>query len=239
VLGSASNLVISKLHYNPVGASDAEEFIEVMNIGANGADLTNCRFSAGVDFTFPDSYALAAGARCIIVRDLAAFQAAYPTVPPAQIAGVFANATSLSNGGEHVLLLGADNSVIKDFTYNNKAPWPASADGLGPCLVLINPTSNPDHTNAGNWRPSTVIGGTPGASDATSYSAWASANGISDLTGAADDDKDGLTNLQGIQARHESASRIGPGGHDWNPDDHRRFRSGRILDDYLRSLPRE
>jgi hypothetical protein len=195
-LGSASNLVISKLHYNPASAVDLEEFVEVMNIGANPADLTNCRFTAGIEFKFPDGYILTAGARCLIVRDFTAFHAVYPDVSAGQIAGVFANTTTLNNGGEQVQLVAADNSVIKDFVYNNNAPWPASADGLGPCLVLINPASNPDHGNPANWRASTIAGGTPGASDAISYSDWATTNNISDPTGSADDESDGLSNLE-------------------------------------------
>jgi hypothetical protein len=194
-LGSASNLVISKLHYNPVSATDPEEFVEVMNIGENSVDLTNCHFSVGIEFTFPDGYLLDAGARCVVARNLSAFQGAYPSVPAGQIAGVFENDTALNNGGEPIELRAANNDVIKAFSYDKVAPWPANPDGQGPCLVLINPTSNPDHTFGGNWRASAGAGGTPGASDATGYSAWAGTNGVSDLSGNGDGDNDGLQTL--------------------------------------------
>ncbi len=194
-LGGAANLVISKLHYNPASASDLEEFVEVMNISGNNVDLTNCHFGAGIDFTFPTGFLLAGGARCVIVRDLAAFQAAYPSVPAGQIAGVFAKATALNNGGEFIQLLAANNAVIKGFAYSNKDPWPEIADGGGPCLVLVNPMTNPDPTIAANWRASSAPNGTPGASDTLGYNAWANANGVTDLTGTADDDNDGLTSL--------------------------------------------
>jgi hypothetical protein len=194
-LGSATNLVISKIHYNPASAAGLEEFIEVMNISANPVDLTDCHFSAGVEFVFPAGFVIEAGARAVVVRDLAAFKAAYPSAPAAQIAGVFANDTALNNGGESLELRAADNSVIKVFAYDNNAPWPESADGLGPCLVLINPTGNPNHANPANWRASAVVGGTPGLSDALTYAAWAAANGVSDLVGTADDDFDGSPNL--------------------------------------------
>src|SRR4029079_5880094 len=167
-----------------------------MNIGASAVDVTNCRFTAGIEFNFPVGYVLAAGARCLIVRDFAAFHAVYPSVPAAQIVGVFGSGSALNNAGEEVLLLAADNSVIKDFTYNNKAPWPTSPDGLGPCLVLINPASNPDHSDPLNWRRSTASEGPLGASDAISSADWASSHGVADATGSSDDDNDGLTSLQ-------------------------------------------
>lgn len=193
-LGSASNLVISKIHYNPASATDLEEFIEVMNISAVPVDLTNCYFTNGIEFTFPDAYILGAGARCLIVRDLAAFQAAYPTVPAGQIAGVFTSG-ALNNGGESLAFLDTHDDEIQSFEYDNNGQWPEAADGLGPCLVLINPALNPDPAQPENWRASVAAGGTPGASDALSYAAWAAANGVTDLIGTDDGDGDGSRTL--------------------------------------------
>ena len=62
--------------------------------------------------------------------------------------------------------LGAE---ILAFTYDNDLPWPDSADGGGPGLVLIAPGSGPDHGLPQNWRASTAPGGTPGGTDALSY----------------------------------------------------------------------
>jgi hypothetical protein len=194
-LGDATNLVISKVHYNPAGDSDLQEFIEVMNISAINVDLTNCAFTAGIDFTFPDGYTLAAGARCLVVRDLAAFQAAYPSVPLAQIAGVFESTTVLKNEGETVQLIGANDAVIKEFAYGNGGSWPATANGSGACLVLLNAAANPDHAVPSSWRASGSGGGTPGVSDAMSYSAWATNAVINDPAGTGDEDRDGLSSV--------------------------------------------
>ena len=194
-LASPTNLVISKIHYNPSGVGDGTEFVEVMNIGAGTIDLTNVQFTLGIQFQFPDAYQLTAGGRALIVRDSAAFIAAYGGGLAAQIAGVFANGTSLDNGGERIQLLDAAGAVIRDFSYDNKSPWPTGPDGEGPALVLKRPELNPDHANPANWRASTAVGGTPGNNDAESYAAWAAANGITDLLGTADDDLDGLSNL--------------------------------------------
>jgi hypothetical protein len=70
-----------------------------MNISAQTIDLTNVHFTLGIQFTFANTL-LAPGARLLIVRDMAAFTAAYPGVPGAQIAGSFANGTVLDTGGE-------------------------------------------------------------------------------------------------------------------------------------------
>lgn len=194
-LASADNLVISKIHYHPATANGLEEFIEFMNIGATSIDFTNCRFGAGIDFKFPPGFLLGAGARCLVVRDLAAFQAAYPEVAPASIVGAFANDTALNNGGEHLQLLAANGATIKDFNYDNEVPWPTPADGEGPCLVLINPAANPDPSGPTHWRSSALSGGTPGSSDSLGYNAWALANGVTDTVGTGDEDNDGLKTL--------------------------------------------
>ena len=198
VPASAANLVISEIHYHPASATGLEEFIELLNVGPTHADLSNVRFTLGVQFAFPFGYLVAPGARIVIVRDMAAFTAAYPSVPAVQIAGVFANASSLSNSGERLQLLDAANAVIHDFTYDTIAPWPTTPHGLGPSLVLKRPETNPSDTNldnGANWRASIASGGAPGAADALTYSAWAAANGVSDGIGTADDDGDGLANL--------------------------------------------
>jgi hypothetical protein len=193
-LASASNLVISKLHYNPPGPSDATQFVEVMNIGATTIDLTNVKFLLGLKFTFPDAFTLAPGARALIVRNLAAFTAMYPDVAT-PIAGVFEDGTSLDKGGEQLQLVDASNNIIRDFVYDNNPPWPELPDGDGPAMVLIRPETNPDHGTAANWRASAFHGGSPGTGDGATYAGWAQAQGIADLLGTGDDDGDGLRNL--------------------------------------------
>src|SRR4029434_8087000 len=158
-IATSANVVISKIHYNPVGTTDLEEFIEVMNIGPNIVDLTNCQFTLGIQFQFPDGYTLASGARALIVRDQAAFLAAYGNGLAGLIAGVFANSTSLDNGGERLQFLDALSQPIKDFSYDDENGWPTAPDGEGPSLVLIRPQTNPDPANPANWRASSGSSG--------------------------------------------------------------------------------
>ncbi len=192
-LASPSNIVISKIHYHPATFSGIEEFVEILNVSAVNVDLTGCAFTLGIDFHFPSGYVLAPGGRALIVRDVAAFTAAYGSGLP--VAGVFANGSALSNSGERIQLLDSNLAVIRDFSYGTTSPWPQSPDGLGPALVLIRPKSTTDHSLPANWRASYAIGGAPGSNDSLSYSSWAGSNGIVDANGTGDDDGDGYFNL--------------------------------------------
>lgn len=178
-------LVVSEIMYHPAGDAGAE-FVELQNISDSVTlDLTGVQFTAGVTFDFTESAitSLSPGGRLLVVRDQAAFEAAYGSGLP--VAGEFANLTSLSNGGERLKLDDASNSTIREFSYDDNLPWPTAPDGLGSSLVLIDPTSNPNPSLPGNWRSSTLPGGNPAASDATTFQGIAGmdsdSNGLDDL----------------------------------------------------------
>jgi hypothetical protein len=178
-------LVVSELMYNPGGDGQAE-FVELLNTSSSETlDLTNVRFTEGVQFSFAGSTitSLPPQTSVLVVRDLAAFNARYGTNLP--VAGVFTNGEALSNGGEHLKLEDGDNGTIQEFTYDDDLPWPAAADGLGYSLVLIAPERGPDPSLAANWRLSALPGGSPGTSDSVPFPAEplgdADGNGVSDL----------------------------------------------------------
>lgn len=195
-LASAANLVISELHYHPASVSPAEtaagftdendfEFIELRNISANPIVLTGVHFGGGITWTAAAGSTLAPGAFAVIPRRAAAFALRYPGV--ATLTEYYApSGNVLSNSSDGIALLAGDGSDIKRFTYSDSAPWPAAADGAGPSLVLIAPLLNPDPKNPLNWRPSTTANGNPGTSDADAPP----------LNPAADDDGDGVSNLE-------------------------------------------
>lgn len=165
---AAANLVVSKLMYNPIGASDDSEYIELMNIGATEPiDLTNVHFDAGIIYTFPPGFVLAPSERVVIVKNQTVFAQSYSTagvrIAPGEYAG------NLSNNGEEIAVQGQDDNDIRRFTYSDTIPWPTSPDGLGFALVLVAPTTDPDHSLPENWRGSVARGGAPGESDAVPF----------------------------------------------------------------------
>jgi hypothetical protein len=161
------NFAVSEIMYHPDPVGTAE-FIEFMNTSATETlDLTGVAFTDGVEFAFPTAFALAPLGKALVVRDLAAFVAVHGV--GLNIAGVFANGSALSNGGERIALAGADGSEFLAFTYDDQLPWPQGPDGAGPSLVLIAPETNPEPGMPTNWRPSTLTGGNPGGSDAVAF----------------------------------------------------------------------
>ncbi|MEO5915177.1 MAG: lamin tail domain-containing protein [Luteolibacter sp.] len=168
--GLSNNLVVSELHYNDPVNSDNFDFVELKNIGTTPLDLTNVNLNTAVTFNFTAGTTLAPGAFTLVVKSLASFQSRHGTGKP--VAGVYSG--NLANGGEQ-FVLSYNTTPLRDFTYDDEAPWPTQPDGNGPSLTLINPNSNPDHALASNWTSSAANGGTPGADEpgpAGSMTAW-------------------------------------------------------------------
>ncbi|MFT4550549.1 MAG: hypothetical protein ACI9MB_004526 [Verrucomicrobiales bacterium] len=195
---SAANLVISEINYHPAdpnaselnaGFVDADqfEFIEIRNIGANDVDLTGSQFNNGISFAIPSGTIIPPGGYVLIVQNANAFAHRYPSVPGAAIVGEYqlSDSAQLANSGEEIALVDAGGTDIQRFTYDDKLPWPAAADGDGYSLVLIAPDSSPDHNLSSSWRLSTALNGNPAISDATTFSG----------DPFADDDNDGVAAL--------------------------------------------
>ena len=197
------SLVVSEVNYHPapttqpernLGFLDAEafEWIEIKNVSNLPIDVTDVRFTKGVDCGFPDGWTIPAGGFALMVKDPAAFHQRWGTSHDSILAGTF-TADSLKNSGEEIKLSYGAGTQILSFTYADAAPWPTTADGNGPTLVLNLPNLLPDHALAENWRPSVQTGGSPGADDGYTFALWAAEHpGASDPN--ADDDKDGLSN---------------------------------------------
>ena len=140
--------------YHPAPATPAEfaagfsdedfEFIEVRNVGPSNVELTDVRFTKGIDFDFPAGTMLATGAVTLVVKNAAAFALRYGSGKP--VAGSYGT-DALSNGGERLKLSYGAGTTIRDFTYGTVAPWPPEADGAGYSLVLKQPSTLPDHAS--------------------------------------------------------------------------------------------
>ena len=161
-------LRVSEVYFNPPGADELTEFIELTNISggatATTLDLAGVTLTEGPAeaFQFAAGTTLAPGEFLIVARDPVAFQAAYPDVAASQLTGPFLG--SLSNAGEAVVLDDAQGSTILSFTYGDSQLWPRRADGEGASLELIDPagTSVDLLSKPSVWRGSTDVGGSPG-----------------------------------------------------------------------------
>lgn len=155
------SLRITEIMYHP--ESSDEEYIELRNMGADPIDLFLCQFTDGIEFTFPEML-LNPGQFVLVVRDQSAFESRYGT--GFNIAGEFGNATSLSNGGEEIVLRDAAGREIHDFDYND---WYPITDGHGFSLCMVDPGSA-DLTlwdQKIGWQASGAIGGNPGSATAS------------------------------------------------------------------------
>ncbi|MGI9244453.1 MAG: CotH kinase family protein, partial [Verrucomicrobiales bacterium] len=198
------NLVISEFMYHPTNPAQAEldagfsdqddfEFIELLNVSPDQTlDLTDVRFTKGIDFDFPPGTMIAPGEYLLVARNQAAMEFRYgPGLPI--IGEYLGNAEgNLSNGGERLKLSFGSGVPIRDLEYDDSLPWPVAADGSGASLVLVAPASVPDHALAASWIASAASGGSPGqpGTDAITFADWLEGFGITEPAPDPDFDRD-------------------------------------------------
>ncbi len=163
---SVPNVVINEVHYNPVSATDAEEFVEILNAGAEPVDVSGWRLIeyASPGCLLPAGTILAPGGFAVCARDPAGLEAA-TGYRGAHAAGLNDN---LANSGEPIALVDVNGTVVDRIEYDDAAPWPDGADGPdgnGPSMELVNPGM--DNAQGRAWRASQGANGTPGAANST------------------------------------------------------------------------
>jgi hypothetical protein len=225
-------VVISEIHYNPAPGGD--EFIELKNISASAVSfahpaLTNVVWRlAGVDFSFPSNAVLQPQQLALVVAtNPVAFIAKYAVPSSVLVLGPWGG--TLQDSGERLELLRPDYFVTtnpfvyatESVRYNDRAPWPAGADGAGLSLQRREPHRYGDDPN--NWLAAPPTPGRELDSDADGApDFWEIAVGTNPniADGNVDADGDGFTNAQEFVAgtnpfsaasvlRVESASREG------------------------------
>ncbi|MFO0916248.1 MAG: lamin tail domain-containing protein [Pirellulales bacterium] len=165
---AAGDIVLSEIHYNPAAADksigeanlDAQEFefIELTNVSQKNIDLTNATFTDGITFQF-GLKTLRPNQRLVVIKNQTAFLSRYPGFDLESIGGIYTG--NLSNAGERIRLVGADNTVLVDVTYDDSDGWPDRADGKGSSLELVNLQADPK--DPASWDSSDQYHGTPGA----------------------------------------------------------------------------
>ena len=206
-------LRITEIHYNPAVPTGGElaasmdkddfEFIELQNFASATLDISNCKFTVGVDFTIPATTTLAPGERIHVVRNLGAFNARYGATP--RRVGPYGPADSLSNGGEIVTLVDATGAVIQTITYSDS--WYPQTDGGGYSLIPISPLLALDRMIKSSFRASTTIGGNPNGTDAVTFTGTPTddldGDGLSAFLEHALGTSDGIANTSGIVTTRE------------------------------------
>jgi len=175
-------VVINEIMYNPdwtdTGAYTNEqyEYIELYNISAESVNLQGWKFTAGIDFTFPDDQpvTIPAGGYLLVVRNPEAFTWQYPHILTDNFLGPYSG--MLDNAGERLELsmpgntdeLGTtyhiriDRVSYSDGSHPENCPggvdvWPIEADGGG--LSLNRRVSEEYGNDAANWQ---VVSPSPG-----------------------------------------------------------------------------
>ena len=148
---SVPDLVISKIHYNPMedsGYSSKElEFIEITNTSNQSIDLTGYYIrKLGISYQFAANASVQANQNIYLSSDATVFENYYGFPP----FGSFTR--DLSNSSYHIILSDALGNTIDQVSYMDSDPWPEEADGEGPYLQLID--LNSDNFLASNWMVS-------------------------------------------------------------------------------------
>ncbi len=160
----AESLRVSEIMYHPLDTGRPEdpnaEYIELTNIGNETINLNLVRFTDGIAYAFP-GFELPARGYCLLVKDIAAFEAKYGVDLP--VVGQYTG--SLDNAGERIELVDASGRTVQRFEYDDN--WFDITDGPGFSLTV----KDPQAADAGNlddksaWRPSARAGGSPGTDD--------------------------------------------------------------------------
>lgn len=212
-----SKLQLTEIMYNPpaTGLIDGDEFefLEFKNTGTTTLNLSGLRFTSGINYQFPIGASLAAGQFFILARNGSQFTNKYPGL---EVRGLYTG--RLDNAGEGLRLASPVGGTILSLTYNDRAPWPVTADGSGFSLVPATPNGHPNSNEGRHWRNSTLPGGSPGADDPTSAIAQVLVNEV--LTASI------LPQLDTIELHNPGAAPVNVGG--WflsdNPDQPQKFR---------------
>ncbi|MCB9425631.1 MAG: CotH kinase family protein [Flavobacteriales bacterium] len=143
------NLVISKIHYNPIDTIDYLgedlEYIEITNNSDKEVDVTGYYFrELGFTYSFPNDTKLASDQKIILASNTEAYSSHYGFAP----FGEFGR--GLSNKSEKLELVDAFGNVVDFVEYQDSGLWPIDADGTGSHLELID--LNTDNNIGSNWK---------------------------------------------------------------------------------------
>ena len=154
-------VILSELQYHPSSSADSGDWFELHNPGTEPVDLTGwiLRDATDSNVAVVPGGVVAPGGYVVLCQDALRFQRAFPTGPTPL--GEFG--FGLGNGGDTLRIHAADGTLMLSLTYDDAAPWPVEADGLGYTLQVKNLEAYSGQPAA--WKASVRIGGSPGAAN--------------------------------------------------------------------------
>lgn len=163
-----NQIVINEINYNPAQSFDSGDWVELYNHSESDIDLSGWTYQdedAEPVFTFPANTVIESKGYAVISSDTVAFKSRHPGIAFVKTQAVF----GLQGSGDQVRIYNEEGMLIDSLRYNDKAPWPVEADGLGKTLELIDWTT--DNNVGESWAASLTDGGTPGRKNGTAVSA--------------------------------------------------------------------
>ncbi len=152
-------VVFSEINYNSVLQINSGDWVELHNTTASPIDLSNWELKDRYDtnvYVFPAGTVLPANGYLVASSDTAFFKSTFPNVSN----WVGELDFHLSNAGDRIRLYNAQTGRIQfSLVFNDKAPWPAAADGQGYTMELMN--ENGIMNDGDNWQAG-CLGGSPG-----------------------------------------------------------------------------
>ena len=171
--GAATGPVaITEIMYNP--GTNELEFVELLNLSnatvplwdaASPATNRYWRLGEAISYEFAAGDQLLAGEYALVCQtNPPVFRARYSIPPHVKIFGPYSG--SLSNGGEtlrlwrpgiyDLVILGNPTVQVEKVEYDDIAPWPLAADGLGPALEreIADAYAN----DPANWSANNALG---------------------------------------------------------------------------------
>jgi hypothetical protein len=145
LLPPPAGIVINEIFHTDFNGGD-EEWLELLNTGQAGVDLTGWRLAGGIGFAFPPGTSIAAGGFLVIARDAAALTAKYPGRP------IIGNFSGRLSDEDSVVLENASGNPADEVAYHHDTPWPVNADRGGSSLELRDAAA--DNTNPAAWQAS-------------------------------------------------------------------------------------
>ncbi len=141
-----TEVVINEIMYHPREATPGP-WLELFNRSAAAVDLSEWRFTSGIDYRFAAGTTLPAGGYLVVARDPVALLAANPGL---RVVGPYTN--TLSGRSDLLVLANASGNPADEVRYFDGGRWAAEADGSGSSLELRNPWA--DHAAAESWAAS-------------------------------------------------------------------------------------